>query len=379
MFKISFFSNYLSHHQIPFSLELNKMSGIEYTFVSTIPMDDERIHMGWKIEDEFAFELKAYESDENLEKAKQLAIDSDVVIIGSAPDEFIIPRLKQYKLTFRYSERPYKDGINIRNFIRILGGTWLHHGRFQNKPLYMLCASSYTASDFYKMGCYKNKCYRWGYFPEVKEYDIQKLMESKSDIEINILWVGRLIPLKHPEQALRLASKLKRQGYSFRLNIVGDGEMRSFLEQYQYELDVADKVIFNGSVPADEVRAYMEKASVFLFTSDKREGWGAVLNESMNSGCVVVANDEIGSVGFLLQDEKNGLIYHNGDEEMLLSQVKRLMNSTSLRKQLGYNAYRTIRDTWSAQNAAVNFMRLTQNLLNGDHGIALVGPGSKIS
>ncbi len=45
-----------------------------------------------------------------------------------------------------------------------------------------------------------------------------------------------------------------------------------------------------GAMSPDKVRAYMERADVFLFTSDFNEGWGAVLNESMNSGCAVVAS-----------------------------------------------------------------------------------------
>ena len=49
----------------------------------------------------------------------------------------------------------------------------------------------------------------------------------------------------------------------------------------------------------------MEKSEIFLFTSDKGEGWGAVLNESMNSACAVVASHAIGSVPFLLKDGEN--------------------------------------------------------------------------
>ena len=375
---VTFISNYLNHHQIPFCLEMYKFLGDSFHFVSTIPMDSERKNLGWTVINKYSFEIKAYESDSFYQKAHELALKSDIVIIGSAPDEYIISRLKKNKITFRYSERPYKNGINIKNFIHVLGGTWLHHGRFRNKPLYMLCASAYTKTDFEKFGCYKSKCYRWGYFPETKEYDTEQLFKQKKKEKITVLWVGRLISCKHPEKALRVANKLKQAGYSFNLDIVGDGELRSFLEQYSRNLNVSDRVTFHGSVPAKEVRPYMENADIFLFTSDKQEGWGAVLNESMNSGCAVVANDEIGSVGFLIENEMNGLIYHNGDEKMLFSQVKRLMDSTSLREKLGYNAYRTIRDIWSARNAAVNFMRLAEDLLNGDQSVVLVGPGSKI-
>ena len=34
----------------------------------------------------------------------------------------------------------------------------------------------------------------------------------------------------------------------------------------------------------------MEKADIFLFTSDRREGWGAVANEAMNSACALVVS-----------------------------------------------------------------------------------------
>lgn len=50
-------------------------------------------------------------------------------------------------------------------------GAWLHHGRFQRYPLYMLCASVYTATDCYIFGNYKRRTYKWGYFPEVKCYE----------------------------------------------------------------------------------------------------------------------------------------------------------------------------------------------------------------
>ena len=66
--KVTFISNFLSHHQIPFSNEMYKLIGDNYTFVSTIMMEEERINMGWKIEKDFLYELKAYESEKNLEK-----------------------------------------------------------------------------------------------------------------------------------------------------------------------------------------------------------------------------------------------------------------------------------------------------------------------
>ncbi|NLX74757.1 MAG: glycosyltransferase family 4 protein [Synergistaceae bacterium] len=90
-----------------------------------------------------------------------------------------------------------------------------------------------------------------------------------------------------------------------------------------------------------QVREEMEKANIFLFTSDRQEGWGAVLNESMKSGCAVVGSKTIGSVPFLINHEENGLIYSNDDIEDLYFNVEKLLKNEELRKKYGNNALLT--------------------------------------
>lgn len=167
--KITFISNFLGPHQLPFCKAMVNRLGEDFKFIATEPMTEERIKLGWSLDkDTYPFEIKANESNELQKKAEQLAIESDVVIIGSAPDSYIIPRLKRNKLTFKYSERPLKKGIHWNNLAHVICGMWFHHGRFQSKPLYMLAASAYTAGDYARFGCYRGKCYKWGYFPEAK-------------------------------------------------------------------------------------------------------------------------------------------------------------------------------------------------------------------
>lgn len=134
----------------------------------------------------------------------------------------------------------------------------------------------------------------------------------------------------------------------------------SYVQQNQLQ-DVVD---FKGFMSPDEVRNHMEEADIFLFTSDFNEGWGAVLNESMNSGCAVVASHAIGSVPFLVKHGINGMIYKNGDDKELLSLVMQLCDDDNLRESIGKQAYRTLAEEWNAKNAAVNFLKLAQSILN---------------
>ena len=149
------------------------------------------------------------------------------------------------------------------------------------------------------------------------------------------------------------------------MSIIGKGEMEAKLHEMIRRKGVEDCVEMLGAMSPDEVRSHMERADVFLFTSDFNEGWGAVLNESMNSGCAVVASHAIGSVPFLIRDGENGLIYENGNQRQLEERVESLIRNSGYRKKLGVNAYESIVNTWNADAAAERFIALSQALLNG--------------
>ncbi len=96
----------------------------------------------------------------------------------------------------------------------------------------------------------------------------------------------------------------------------------------------------------------MEKSDIYLVTSDRQEGWGAVVNEAMNSGCAVVANHMIGAVPFLIKHGKNGLIYQDGRKEALFRLTCQLLQDRDYCRRLGEAALDTITKEWNAENAA---------------------------
>ena len=200
--KISFYSNYLNHVQIPFCNEMYKLLGDDYKFIATEPMEEERVKLGWGLSEDYPYEMRSYENADTYNYCLNLGLESDVVITGSALDVFIKERLKQNKLTFRYSERFFKKGAWRLINPRLLGSMLKNHTRYRNKNLYMLCASTYTAHDVSLIGAYPNKTYKWGYFPEVKKYDVKELCENKNQEPITLLWCGRFLDWKYPEKAV---------------------------------------------------------------------------------------------------------------------------------------------------------------------------------
>ncbi len=361
--KITFFSNFLNHHQLYLSQELINC-GCNYTFVATEPIPQATKAFGYEdMNEKYDFVLRAYENEENMQKAYDLALDSDVVILGNADKEFVKERLKNNKLTFIYAERLFKKGT-YRRFIPTTRKTVNERfTKYNGKNLHVLAASAYLALDLKLIG-FKNPIYKWGYFPQVKEYDIDSLLAGKQNEPVKILWAGRLIDWKRTKDTIKLARKLKKNGYNFSLDIIGSGVCEQKLKQLSSELKVDDKVTFLGSMSPEKVRENMEKANIYLFTSNFYEGWGAVLNEAMNSGCAVVASRAIGSVPYLINHGENGFIYKMGDINSLYKYVKELINNPQMMQKFGKNAYCTLKDNWNPKIAAQRFVDLAQSLLD---------------
>ena len=374
---ITFFSNFLLHHQTPFCEAMIRHIGDGFRFVATQPIPKERLEMGYDDLEDTPYAVNAYRDDASYAEAMRLGYESDVVIIGSAPDTFIEKRLAENKLTFRYSERLFKK-LRWRFDPRAWRVRYNRDTRYRKKNLHMLCASAYTAPDCRFILSYPNKTYKWGYFPKIEERPFDELRGLKSqDQTIRIIWVSRFIKLKHPEEVIRLAKQLKADNVDFRIEMLGVGELREEYERLVGDEGLSDRISFTGPFPPAEVLEHMQKSDIFLFTSDKNEGWGAVMNESMSSACAVVACREIGSVPFLITHGENGLIYDKRGSNSLYHNISRLIHEKDLRERLQQNAYDTIKNVWNADAATERLLRLIDCIQRGEDVPYTDGPCSR--
>lgn len=360
---IVFLTNYLNLHQLPFTLAMHDALGNDFRFISTSPITKARLAIGFEdLDIKYDFVIRAYQNDKEKKRAEKLINECDVLLAGSVEDRYLMPRLKHQKLTIRYSERYFRNGYGLRAFASAMK----HLAPFQHfDSLFYLCNSAYTPADLNKFTHFKNQPLKWGYFPENRVYeDIGDIIEKKE--ENSILWCARMLELKHPEHVVEVARKLKTYGKVFKLYLIGDGEKYEEIEKMVEEYEVKDCVFLLGSVEPRKVRNMMEKCEIFMFTSDKREGWGAVLNEAMNGACAVVSSHEIGATPFLIKHESNGMIYHDGDVDDLFRKVMYLLDNPHERKKMAMNAYETINTEWNGAVAAERLLKTIKALQKGN-------------
>lgn len=417
--KIVFYSLILNNHQANVADELWEQTGHQYCFVELANLQAEHKKGDTRNYDECPYLLRAWESAENWQKAMELARTAECCVFsGTQALPFQKERMKLGLLSFDMSERWLKRGL--KNLLspaisRMFMAYWL--GGWKNKPLYKLCCSAFAKGDHERLGMYEGKCYKWGYFTKVDGLGFMAYGDSKADVlqsprdfgfsdaerktkveastdvstsEITpLMWCSRFLMLKHPELPILMADRLKKKGYKFHLDMYGEGEYRKAAEHLAESLGLRDYVSFIGNKPNTELMKDMQKHEIFLFTSDKNEGWGAVANESMSNGCVLVGSDALGCAPYLIQDGVNGFMFKSSKVscsfdnpdiaalDSLCEKVEWLLDHPSERKQMRKNACDLMVNVWSPKRAALSLLQLIEDLKNAKETSITEGPCSK--
>lgn len=376
--KLTFATNLVHHHQIPVADEFYKLLGNDFRYIATEEMPDWLIKGGYDPTLDRPYIIRSYQTPQNMAEARCLIDESDVVICGAVPSSWTLKRKEANKITFVYSERWLKK-LDI-HCISPKGLFFIYkdYYRFRNKRLYMLCASAYASHDVQLYGCFPNRCYKWGYFTKVDmEFDVKSTLDKCPPKSARLMWCARFLDWKHPELPVLLADKLRKEGYRFILDMYGSGEFLEKTKQLALKLNLMGMISFCGNKPNDQLLNEMRCHDIFLFTSDRNEGWGAVLNEAMSNGCAVVASHMIGAAPYLIEDGVNGLLFKSENLESLYLQVKRLLDNNEYRNNISSNAVKTMQEVWNPSIAAKRFILLLERLVNGYDTDFVEGPCSK--
>jgi glycosyltransferase involved in cell wall biosynthesis len=117
------------------------------------------------------------------------------------------------------------------------------------------------------------------------------LSELKAkELGSSLVSVGRLVPSKRFDHAIRALAELRKSHSSARLTIVGEGRERSSLERLAQRLGLADAVQLTGRVSEDAKVRLLREADV-LVACAVREGWGLTITEAARLGTPAVTYD----------------------------------------------------------------------------------------
>jgi glycosyltransferase involved in cell wall biosynthesis len=94
---------------------------------------------------------------------------------------------------------------------------------------------------------------------------------------------------KGQEYVIKAISELNKQGHNFKYRVVGGGD-KTRLQSIADKYGVADKVIFEGSIPHEKVFDYLDNIDIYVQPS-LTEGLPRALIEAMSRGCPCIGSN----------------------------------------------------------------------------------------
>ncbi|MGS2612920.1 glycosyltransferase family 4 protein [Micromonospora sp. LZ34] len=165
----------------------------------------------------------------------------------------------------------------------------------------------------------------------------------------SLLVLGRLVPHKRVEIALRTVAALATDLPDVELVVAGQGWWESTLRDLAIELDIQDRVRFAGFITEEEKHAALASAWLALTPSIK-EGWGLTIVEAGARGTPTVAFRHAGGVAEAMVHGETGMLAD--DEEEFIAQVRDLLADDVRRKAMGEAAHaHAAQFTWEAAGA----------------------------
>ena len=154
--------------------------------------------------------------------------------------------------------------------------------------------------------------------------------------EINIGFLGRIVPEKGIDLLIKAAEQLKQQRLSFKLIICGSGPTKPLLLQQAKQADITDSIVWRDAVAHDQVPQEIGKFDILVLPSRSVDTWkeqfGHVLIEAMAIGIPTVGST-CGEIPNVINHPE--LVFTEGNVEELAAILSRLVNNEGFRQTMG--------------------------------------------
>lgn len=324
--KFIFWQNILSPHQAPFLRELAG-AGHDVTIVTIDSMTDDRRGLGWKVPNMGCARLVIAPSEQEVRK---LIINTDQVSIH------IMAGARWHPLGNFATKLCRENGRRMGVITEspdprgILGcGRWAKYAfeRFTYGAHYdfILAMGGLGVHWFRRCGYSERKVFPFAYVVDRMPVFEETGLSDRLNSEISILFCGQFIHRKGLDVLLRAFARVVSD--QTRLELLGDGALRSQISSLAQKLGLASRVVWLGKRDAIGVQTAMARSDITVLPS-YHDGWGAVVNESLVVGTPVICSNACGASD-LIRHPWLGSVFDSGDVMALTQCLKHWISSRS--------------------------------------------------
>jgi len=181
--------------------------------------------------------------------------------------------------------------------------------------------------------------------------EFQAISFKKKNGRINLIHSGRLTPKKGVPNLIRVFAGLAKKYPDVDLDLAGDGEDEPECRQLIEINGLQNRVRFHGAVDHESIKKLLREADIFILNSrtaadGDMEGTPVTLLEAMSLGIAVISTRHAG-IPDVIRDGENGLLVPESADEALGKAIERLILDENLRRSLGREATKTVKQNFS--------------------------------
>ncbi|MFP4369954.1 MAG: glycosyltransferase family 4 protein [Candidatus Kapaibacterium sp.] len=177
-----------------------------------------------------------------------------------------------------------------------------------------------------------------------------------------VSYFGRLKKYKSVDHLFHAFASIEKEIPGARLEILGKGDFRPYLEELTGRLGIERSTLFHGFVSEEDKKKLLSKAWCVVNTSMK-EGWG-ITNIEANACGTPVISANVPGLKDSVKPGKSGLLYQYGNIEELAAQIKDVLLNKKLRHQLNDGAVKWASE-FSWDDSAEKMLSLIESIISG--------------
>jgi glycosyltransferase involved in cell wall biosynthesis len=152
--------------------------------------------------------------------------------------------------------------------------------------------------------------------------------------KVIILYVGRLIKKKGVEHLIYVYGRLKQEHDNLVLIILGGGPLEYYLKNLSSSLKLKDIIFVPSVMKIEELIKFYCLADIFVLPT-LEDVWGFVINEAMACGLPVISTYASQAATEMIRSGENGYIVNITESNQLYGVLKRLIQNSTLRREMG--------------------------------------------
>ena len=194
----------------------------------------------------------------------------------------------------------------------------------------------------------------------------QQFEQRNSKMYDGLLRIVQVSRLLHEEKGqdllLGAARKLVQKGYSLKIDFIGDGISREYLENMTREYGLEGRVTFLGTQPQEYVMSHLKDYDLFVQPS-RFEGFGLTVAEAMAANVPVLVSSGQGPAE-VTEDDRYGWVFDCGDENSLADQIEYIINNYSECLEKAKEARNQVAANYDVKVTARRYLELYNEALN---------------